>query len=256
MCLDCWRNTRRPVWLEGASDEVTAIPGGVSPLEHPGFCKTYSFFSVRRGKPLQNFEWMSGMCLVAQACLTLENPLGCSRSRLLCSWDFPGKNTEVGCHFLLQGIFPTQGLNPYLLCLLHWRQILYPWSHQGTPWVGCSSLYFKGTPLVAMLRLDCRVCQFRRFSVTKFHKLGSLNQQKPSSKVSRAESFLAIPGEMAGGCCQSLVFLAFICIISGSVLLSYGLIFRMLLCSYEFSSFLIRTSPVRFWAYFPWWFRW
>ena len=36
---------------------------------------------------------------------------------LLCPWDFPGKNTGVGCHFLLQGIFPTQGLN---LWLLHW----------------------------------------------------------------------------------------------------------------------------------------
>ena len=35
-------------------------------------------------------------------------------------WDFPGKNTGVGCHFLLQGIFPTQGLN---LGLLHWKWI-------------------------------------------------------------------------------------------------------------------------------------
>ena len=30
-------------------------------------------------------------------------------------WDFPGKNTGVGCHFLLWGIFPTQGLNPHLV---------------------------------------------------------------------------------------------------------------------------------------------
>ena len=37
----------------------------------------------------------------------------------------PGKNTGVGCHFLLQGIFPTQGWN---LCLLHCRQILYHWA--------------------------------------------------------------------------------------------------------------------------------
>ena len=37
---------------------------------------------------------------------------------ILCPWDFPGKNTEVGCHFLLQGIFPTQGSN---LCLQHWQ---------------------------------------------------------------------------------------------------------------------------------------
>ena len=42
-------------------------------------------------------------------------------SRLLCSWNFPGKNAGVGCHFLLQGIFPTQGSNLHLLCLLHWQ---------------------------------------------------------------------------------------------------------------------------------------
>ena len=36
-------------------------------------------------------------------------------------WDFLGKNTGVGCHFLLQGIFPIQGFNPRLLHLLHWQ---------------------------------------------------------------------------------------------------------------------------------------
>ena len=45
-------------------------------------------------------------------------PLGC---RLLCPWDSPGKNTGVGCHPLLQEIFPTQRLNPHLLSLLHWQ---------------------------------------------------------------------------------------------------------------------------------------
>ena len=50
-------------------------------------------------------------------------------SRLLSPWDSPGKNTGVGSHFLLQGIFPTQGLN---LGLLHCRQILYGLSHQGS----------------------------------------------------------------------------------------------------------------------------
>ena len=39
----------------------------------------------------------------------------------LCSWDFPGKNTGVGCHFLLQGIYLSQGLNPHLLHLLQWQ---------------------------------------------------------------------------------------------------------------------------------------
>ena len=48
--------------------------------------------------------------------------------RLLHPWDFPGKSTGVGCHFLLQGIFPTQGLTPGLL---HCRQTLYHLSYQG-----------------------------------------------------------------------------------------------------------------------------
>ena len=46
-------------------------------------------------------------------------------TRLLCPCDSSGKNTGVGCHALLQEIFPTQGSNHHLLCLLHWRQVLY-----------------------------------------------------------------------------------------------------------------------------------
>ena len=49
-------------------------------------------------------------------------------ARLLYPWDFPGKITRVGCHFLLQGIFPTQGSN---LGLMHCRQILYHLNHSG-----------------------------------------------------------------------------------------------------------------------------
>ena len=55
-------------------------------------------------------------------------PHGLQPTRLLHPWDFPGKNTGVGCHFLLQEIFPTQGLNPGLP---HCRQTLYRLSHQG-----------------------------------------------------------------------------------------------------------------------------
>ena len=51
-------------------------------------------------------------------------------TRLLCLWTSPGKNTGVGTHFLLQGIFPIQGSNPGLL---HCRWILYHLSHQGSP---------------------------------------------------------------------------------------------------------------------------
>ena len=47
---------------------------------------------------------------------------GLQHIRLLHPWDFPGNSTGVGCHFLLQGIFPTQGLNTGLP---HCRQTLY-----------------------------------------------------------------------------------------------------------------------------------
>ena len=57
-------------------------------------------------------------------------PHGLQPTRLLRPWDFPGKGTGVGCHSLLQEIFPTQGLN---LGLLHCRQTLYHLSHQGSP---------------------------------------------------------------------------------------------------------------------------
>ena len=70
------------------------------------------------------------LCLVSQSCLTLCNPMDCSPPGSSVHGDSPGKNTGVGCHALLQGIFPTQGLNPGLLRC--WR-ILYHLSHQGSP---------------------------------------------------------------------------------------------------------------------------
>ena len=57
---------------------------------------------------------------------------GLQLTRLLCPWDFPGKNTRVGCHFLLQGIFPTQGSNPRFLRLLYWWVDPLPLCHLGS----------------------------------------------------------------------------------------------------------------------------
>ena len=51
-------------------------------------------------------------------------PQGLQPARLLCPWDFPDKNARVGRHFLLQGIFLTQGSNPCLLQLLYCSWIL------------------------------------------------------------------------------------------------------------------------------------
>ena len=73
------------------------------------------------------------ICVCVYVCSVMADslqPHGLQPTRLLCPWDFPGKDTGVGCHFLLQGIFPTQGLNPGLL---HYRQILLLTELQGKP---------------------------------------------------------------------------------------------------------------------------
>ena len=65
----------------------------------------------------------------AQSCPTLLRPHELQPARFLCPWDFPGKNTRVGCHFLLQEI-PSQGSNPGLL---HWQADSLSLSHLGSP---------------------------------------------------------------------------------------------------------------------------
>ena len=82
------------------------------------------------------YEWhqvtayfICGGGLVTWWCPALCDPWTVGH-QVLCPWHFPGMNTRVGCHFLLQGIFPTQGSNPGLL---HCRQTLYQLSHQGSP---------------------------------------------------------------------------------------------------------------------------
>ena len=60
-------------------------------------------------------------------------PSGLQSSRFLCPWNIPDKNTGVGCLFLFQGIFLTQGLNPCLLRLLHWQAGSLPTAPPGKP---------------------------------------------------------------------------------------------------------------------------
>ena len=70
------------------------------------------------------------VCLVSQSCPTLCNPMDCNLPGSSVHGDSLGKNTRMGCHALLQGIFPTQGSSPGLP---HCRWILYQLSHQGGP---------------------------------------------------------------------------------------------------------------------------
>ena len=71
-------------------------------------------------------------CSVASVTSDSLLPHGLQPGRRLCPWNFPDKNTGVGCHALLQGIFPTQESNPGFL---HCRWVLYHLYHQGSPWI-------------------------------------------------------------------------------------------------------------------------
>ena len=71
-------------------------------------------------------------CVSACSFMSDSATHGLQPTRLLCSWDFPSKNTGVGCHFLLQEIFPTQGQNPSLLHLLYCQAVSLPLHHLGS----------------------------------------------------------------------------------------------------------------------------
>ena len=81
---------------------------------------------------------------IAKSCLTLCAPVDCSPPRLLYPWGFPGKNTGMGCHFLLQRIVPNQGSN---LGLLLGRWILYHWATREDPQKLYNSIIKKATQL-------------------------------------------------------------------------------------------------------------
>ena len=84
---------------------------------------------------LIQFIGVGGAQLYSTCCNHMEP------TRLFCLWDPPGKNTGVHCHILLQRIFLTQGLNPRLLCFLHW-------------WVGSLPLEPPGKPMTIQVVLN------------------------------------------------------------------------------------------------------
>ena len=87
------------------------------------------------------------LCLVAQSCPTFCDSMDCNPPGSSVHGDSPGKNTGVGCHALLQGIFLTQGSN---LRLLYFRQILYWLNRRGSSQGEnhCLSLFFQSRTLV------------------------------------------------------------------------------------------------------------
>ena len=87
-------------------------------------CRLTLYLLSHQGSPINYCVCVSRLVMFNSSRL-----YGLQPTRLLSPWDFPGKNTGVGCHFFLQRIFLTQRLNQFLL---HCRQVLYHLSHQGS----------------------------------------------------------------------------------------------------------------------------
>ena len=100
----------------------------------------------------------------------------------------PGKNTGVGSHFLLPGIFPTQGLNPHLLCLLHWQADSLPLCHMGSPnnWISICKKFKKA--------FQAQVSYLKKWTQNglkhKNHKTFRKNWREKSGSRSQAKSSL------------------------------------------------------------------
>ena len=89
-------------------------------------------YTLKRCKSTKNIK-LRCKCSVAQSCPTLCHPMDRLKiARLLWPWNPPGKNTGVDCHFLLQGIFPTQGSNPCILHPLQQQADSLPLGHLGS----------------------------------------------------------------------------------------------------------------------------
>ena len=101
----------------------------------------YCVLSPLKNHILFHSAYLVVLCLVTQSCLTLCDPMDCSLPVFFVHGDSPGKTSGVGCYALLQGIFPTQGLNSGLL---HCKRIFLPSKSLGKlkhTGVGSLSLY-------------------------------------------------------------------------------------------------------------------
>ena len=138
-CKPCLTNCPFLTWPAGASRwEIVSGPavGDGSAKQHSLATGSYSIGQLIWIVLYADYGGVC-VCLVAQSCLTLCDPMGCSPPGSSVHGDSPDKDTGVGCYTLLQGIFPTQGSNPVLLYrkqILYWRSprilewVTYPFS--------------------------------------------------------------------------------------------------------------------------------
>ena len=154
LCWDIWMAYGSPglatimlVAFNWDRHNLGQLPTGVGTLEAKEPMSEARWFYVSFKMILKLILYgsiKSVLCLVAQLCPTLCNPIDNSLPGSSVHKNYPGKNTGVDCHPLLQGIFPIQGANP---SLQHCRLILYRLSHQGRPgiltWVAYP--FFRGS---------------------------------------------------------------------------------------------------------------
>ena len=141
-----------------------------------------------------------------------------SPPKFLGPWDSPGKNTGVGYHFLLQGIFPTQGLNP---CLPHCRQILYHWATRGSPLWSSTALNSRLLPLPFFILLTASICRLL-VKIQGFKTDFSIKES--TARLEQAGGFsggpvFKNPACSAGGMVRPLVWEDFTCQLLSSQLL-------------------------------------
>ena len=108
---NCWTTIDKNGWnVAKKKNSTSKDKEEVTTRQHQGCnCKIIKSHTCRMPACLHAFSVMSN---------SLQLP-GLQPAQPLQPWNFPGKKTGVGCHFLLQGIFLTQGLNLHHLCLLH-----------------------------------------------------------------------------------------------------------------------------------------
>ena len=130
--VECSLNTKVP--------ETLIVEGNEAGVRGSGW-----FLSWQAGSRRWSLLSCCGWTLGVRACSVVSDSFATlwtvARHGILCPWDFVGKDTGMGCHSLLQGIFQTQGLNQRRL---HCRQILYLLSHWGSPWTLWGGNKFKG----------------------------------------------------------------------------------------------------------------
>jgi len=128
--MGCWVNHFSGFGFSSFNNHTQKLKSPLFDIIHQTYGLKITGFDPSLTLPVTKkwFFFFFLLCLVTQSCLTSCNPMDYSHSGFSVHGDFPGKNTGVGYHAVLQRIFPAQGSNPGLP---HCRQILYHLIHQG-----------------------------------------------------------------------------------------------------------------------------